>query len=938
MRDFKRIRNSVVAGIGVCLAFGGYGRASGSDDTELKMKAFEGAGKILSPAAQYMVAQGIKGRALEQESSADYDKSASAFSAEISQDQITASLTAISAKYQKQRDEAAKGRLVLDLVNRGADVTLEIAEEAAGAIPVVGVVPKLALKAAHFQVNALGEEALKHFNQSALESSKAMLGNYLSTLPAQAWADWDSLSTLNPEEARKRGGELLRTWSKSVLSSIEDGEERRDTQAVFQGYMVEALAGQLAKEGGLRALADQYQDERLDAHAKNLAAISTALIDYSEATNSKLRQLSDQQQALIGKMEKMQGTLDEHGKRLDDITSDLGFMQEFMFGKMSPEEQLSALKRGMFPNMDDSRRKELMEKLEIVKIRMDIRQTAQDVFNGAQLLLNAAPKLGLDPNLVKTVQDVVKKGNQAFRVYDAITSGSGFFGVAGAVSELFGLGGPDMAQIRHEQIMSKLEQISQAQGQILENQKKLFETQLTLLKGQQAIFASVQKLAEFVEVAHRETMERLDLVHREILTNREMILAGLTRDTAMCEGFISPEDRRYTDGYDVATGRFLTYDALQSHFYNNSRRFYSCIDGLEATLGTREFSKATLFLKNRVKSDDSALTSYQQTIHKPAYERLKSQAVCSNPGQQDLAMARAYQSLIVPAASRDIVEIKNDRAKAIRGDAPEIRDHSNMVPLLGDPISVPAVVTYSNYLLETFPYLELVDARSGQLKDIDSVLNGRFQINQGEVLLSKALKWTHLAIAQEDLLSGNGVVPQIFSDLRGKSQEQLSQAPDAASDACGEVASIQASLDLLRKNKLLRENFIHFAIDQALKTSGADLISYHLALGQEGNSWLLEKVVPLGWKFQWSASDQLSGPTPSSPIIPKGWSVQLGDQYLVLPDAETLRDHRMVYGAQMSELLKLKASLIDVLTDFQVAKKLSPDERKVFASAMLRGA
>jgi hypothetical protein len=778
------------------------------------------------------------------------------------------------------------------------------------------------------------DAVLDQYDQSALQSAQSLVGSHLDSLTPSALAEWDSLSELPPDQAQAKALQLVQDWSNSIYGNIEKDPERGAVRDLFNGYLVKALTAQVAKNESINALANQYQQSEIDQNQQNIMSISQTLVAYRTETQSQLTNLQKGQSELQAGLKAVADRVDGLGDQvtqmqghLDDITTDVGFLKTFAFGKMSPDEQIAALNENIFPNMDEGAKSALIEKIGLVQKQQQLQQDAVNFLNGAQTLIKVGQKFGIDPKVLGIAQDVVGVGAIAEQALSAFASGNYFAGTMNLVSGIFGFGGPDVAAMRQQQIMDRFDSLAKGQQEIMDAENQIMKNQQVLLDGEKTILTSIGNLSDQIRQSDQVIMDKLEQIQAEVMYNRAMIQTSLTQRVLMCRRFLETRagDPNLYDAnttFSVQFDRFLSYTGLQAHFSWNADTFDECRKGLESNLGTESITSVSLDLRSYDSDGTAGATTYLDHVYTPLLNYTKSHFDTKYNGHLDvLENALAIPSQTTTHSDAKIALIASAGVGQVNYPAER----------LGTPLSIDALLSYTSYALEIYPYYELVSGTgdSLRLKNLNDTVNAGApsgRDDRGLLLLGQALKWVDLAIAQESLISGDGILPLLYADLSSNS---------GSNTDCSQPSNEGLSICLLQTNPLLAQNFVLYGIRQDIKTSGSITAAYALALSMPADPTMLKAVTKMPWNFNWSEQDVHQNGTL---VTPKGWSVKLGTRFIALPTADQFMADSMSHRPEMQKLLQTKEKLLDAISDFEVQNQLPDGERAVFGKLLLRGA
>ncbi len=216
-------------------------------------------------------------------------------------------------------------------------------------------------------------------------------------------------------------------------------------------------------------LASQQEHVKIDLEVLKLRMATTTnyLLELASDAQSRLNNLEFSQREMAGLIQTLNSEVTKHGVQLDKNTKDIDYLKNWMGGKMSAAELVQAAKSGVLNISGDK----LQEIKFIAKVDR-FQESANQVLGIAGQSLVLAHKLGVDPDLVSGISDVVKYSKAAIEI------GSSIFrmDIIGSLSAIGGLfGGPDTNTLRHAEIMKALQGIQETQMKILENQQKISE-------------------------------------------------------------------------------------------------------------------------------------------------------------------------------------------------------------------------------------------------------------------------------------------------------------------------------------------------------------------------------------------------------------------------------------------------------------------------------
>ncbi len=188
--------------------------------------------------------------------------------------------------------------------------------------------------------------------------------------------------------------------------------------------------------------ASKIQFGEIEQVNKNVSALSITFYKFAEANNKRL-------DTIIKTQNEIKVQLDSINSRVGKTEKGVDFLKEFFFGRMSPGEQINALNLGMVPGISDSTRYKLIQKIHLYEKQQELNNTIRSYLEGASEVVSIAAKFGLDSEIVSKLNAGISIGTNTFKAFTAFQS-ENFLGTIGAVADIFGLGGPDVATERHK--------------------------------------------------------------------------------------------------------------------------------------------------------------------------------------------------------------------------------------------------------------------------------------------------------------------------------------------------------------------------------------------------------------------------------------------------------------------------------------------------------
>jgi hypothetical protein len=275
---------------------------------------------------------------------------------------------------------------------------------------------------------------------------------------------------------------------------------------------VEALA-QKADRNTMATLATQWMLLYYTVHTTTeLQKGIQGVQDSQEETLETIKKGSAQIKAGLGQnralVQKNVSQTYENGLKLD-------LMMSGLYDSLPTAEKIAWLKNPAF-NIPEDRRKDEVTKQERVRLSEEF----DHYFSTAGKIVQGLDALGVDKEVLKVADAAITKGSQATQIFKAIAKGD-FFGAIGGVFGLIFGGGPDPAEIRHEEVMKGLKAIQENQQKIYDKivdvERQIIEVRRQLAEVMDAVRDVDRKVCDVYKLLH-ELADR-DLKNLEILLN-----------------------------------------------------------------------------------------------------------------------------------------------------------------------------------------------------------------------------------------------------------------------------------------------------------------------------------------------------------------------------------------------------------------------------------
>jgi hypothetical protein len=490
-----------------------------------------------------------------------------------------------------------------------------------------------------------------------------------------------------------------------------------------------------------------------------------------------------------------------------------------------------------------------------------------------------AAGLKLPSATLRKVNSAVNTAKAAIGVASSLASGN-VFGAVGAIGGLFGGAGPDVGELRHQELLSRFEEVD----------RQLRELQ----RGQQVIMAQISELDKKVDklgiqVArnHAEVMQTLGDINRNVLWVGRLINADDANRFNQCQNvleFYAKEDYAARAAFaqirhgSVAACRVamssLTVDPRGGRDFTRLL-WLDAYDMLDAS--GQEHSRFTAAVV-------APMVQYLNNVWLPKY------------GQNEALKARMRSALATPSLSLDRLVEKRHRARS--------EDPERAVPetLFSFPLQDSVVVLFSQRIRDLHAIYTFLE-NDGRLRDWSVLFDPTRLPLQGASLpgepeLKSALQAIDYAITQQTLLIGDILLPEL-----------------------SEAISSQEVASLTRKNIPLALNTVRYAVYEIAESEGITPGAYAAALQSNDESVMRNLMV----RKRASGNQQLQVRRSQG-----RFEMQIRDQWIPMPGAGEFERREFVASMALQRLLAEREALLDVYAGYLMVRKMTPAERTAF--------
>jgi hypothetical protein len=465
-----------------------------------------------------------------------------------------------------------------------------------------------------------------------------------------------------------------------------------------------------------------------------------------------------------------------------------------------------------------------------------------------------------------------------------------------------------------------------------------------LIAGQEAIkaqikdlTAKVDKLTEIVVSNHEEVMAQLTRIEQDVLINRAVEIEIFKQEYYSCYSVF--DFQRPNSLFQAYFSRLTDYDSKQQYFAAHQEDFERCQSALKSFLVPSNVSPLFTYRTNPADVGQSssqaeiAQQDYLEHFVRPVFDYFA--AVYTEPARRVLASNALLQ---LSRTTKDISDKYNVLQSAPSSEKVSdelvrsaLTDHSLF-------INASALSEVADFAPTVLGLWSFVDFRTRIFLDKEQIedVEGTFTKSRLAVVkqltepsLRRLLQLLTTALAQQSLLSGDVLLPDLARDVARKDKSRQPQV-----DA------------ILKSNPLLRRNLTRFLIADHLRTSGTKPITYSTFLqGKNVQPMQVILSVPKNPKehllsLELRHAEMTNGDQP----VPNGSScggktVEKTDRWYIeltpticepLPSADALDDktlsYTLSYTSGWTDLYLRREHVIDALASYDFSEKLTPDE------------
>jgi hypothetical protein len=182
----------------------------------------------------------------------------------------------------------------------------------------------------------------------------------------------------------------------------------------------------------------------------------------------------------------------------------------------------------MLDNLPPSETLVLQEETDVEAKNQNFQHAVSGTLNSAADLINIANRIGVSPQIVSDAQTGLAFAQDAATAFADFSSGNILGGIS-AVSNVFGLGGPDVNALNYQHILQSLGVINDQLSTITRNEAALFQGEQAIIQNQQQELNALGDLSKQLETSHEQEMTSIERTDQDVLYDRSLLAATATK-------------------------------------------------------------------------------------------------------------------------------------------------------------------------------------------------------------------------------------------------------------------------------------------------------------------------------------------------------------------------------------------------------------------------
>lgn len=746
------------------------------------------------------------------------------------------------------------------------------------------------------------------FNEKVKSNAREISRDVVSNLNPDAIAVINNAKNKDPKVAIQEIYQTLKKWDKR-LDAYEFASED-EHKLLLYGYIAAELYDHLKTNPSVQEIVKGVQQiQEIKKKVKEFRAVVTAMDQYHNNLTDGWKKMKDGMNGIKREIENNDVWNVEPTTELTEQSKkeSVEFVTDLLLGR-KPDGKTDGKSILSQPHPMSENAKMFFEGAGATANAVD------NLISGTRTIANTLG-IELDPG-IEDALNTAQKITQSVKIAEQVATAFSSDGLMGAFGALAGGGGAAlmMGPVGAGAMAVGQMQMNAELGKINARLDKVIEMQKEMLKLQRETLAKLEDLSHKLDEYHNQEMLAINSVKDEVISNREAIRQIINNDFTKCNAVLNrinsivggPESTSL-NAISAATIRASLAKSLANptvrnallNEHNTKASFQGCGEALTNAFSHKSIANTPLAGSIYGLTKKATPLEIKDNFFDPALELLNK----TYPQKTVANMA-----LHLPVGDFKGLEKKSIYWKR------NLKESSSLNTEMRDMVSVYALENYIGGLLSLYP---LVTVSADAWTNIPTVtanawngsMAGGQKQNQSQFLLKSALNTINLAIAQQSLMAGEPILPQ----LAEKFEDIVTEAKDCTATA--------SNYCYVRRNQVMAKNVLSYY----LYLRSQDPL-FAAAYSQAYSSSSAEELVKiLGAKFL--------GKVESQGGVKLAWLAE-ANVTVEFPSPADLEKKLISYPPELPILVKLQEKVADELTKV-TPNKLSPQEQQVLTSLVL---
>jgi hypothetical protein len=479
---------------------------------------------------------------------------------------------------------------------------------------------------------------------------------------------------------------------------------------------------------------------------------------------------------------------------------------------------------------------------------------------------------------------------------------------ASTISNLFGLGGPDIGQQRHEEIMKSFDRVFDRFDLVDERLKALLSGQEQILKNQETTYKKLIELSQEVSQNHLEVMDKLREIQGDVILNRMVMMSGIRSDYSNCLTFsdIVSTDKNIIPSFKSFDKWWVSHSSASGSCETRYINIYDVI-------GEKDFLP-----QFRIDANENSQNYEQKKVLIEAYT-LSLKIIAAMIEKNDILKPGLTEAAVFfPARRMSDWDTKIRTISFLQeADLPKYK-------LKPYPVEPNIVSFHCKNLLNFHLYFLLMNPYTKSPYNFSDFMDpGKNHSEKGRNALIDALDLINQAIAQQNLYSGD-ILFSLVDEIITKHDTTKSQLYNDA-------------LKLININSLMTRNFLTYKFRKDLLAGGdKNFTAYMMAKNlaeRDGDFSPLQSLVSYPWEFVLTEKSIVG--SNDEGVKTKEASIKLGNRQYVLPSVSDLKDNKIEQTPDFENLLVIREGIYRELASYDVYKRFDNKQIKSLNAMMI---